>query len=92
MIESKDTFSGKFIAEVKDDHILCSGNSYQKQFDDEFMFEPTDPHSDSFLLRDVTIGVDFHWQREETQQFSRSLKIVRDNDNLIAINILLKRL
>jgi len=82
----KDTFNGVFTAEVKDDHIVCSGDTSQKEFADELIFEPEDPFSDSFIIRDVTIGMDFHWQRKETQQFNYSLKLVRAKDKLIVIN------
>jgi SpoIID/LytB domain protein len=89
VIGSKDTYSGVFTAEVKDDRIVCNGNTSTKEFTDEVIFEPGDLFSDSFLIRDVIIGVGFHWQRKESQQFNHSLKIVRDKDNLVAINILL---
>ena len=84
----KDTYSGAFTAEVKDDHIVFSGNTSPKEFTDEVIFNPGDSYSDSFLIKDVTIGIDFHWQRKETQQFNYSLKLVRDKDKFIAINIL----
>lgn len=86
VVEMKNALSGMFIAEVKNDNIVISGNKFQMEFIDEIIFEPEDPYSDSFLIRDVTIGVDFHWQREETQQFNHSLKLIRDNDKVIAIN------
>ena len=84
--ELKNSLSGMFIAELINDNIVISGNKFQKEFIDEIIFEPEDPYSDSFLLKNVTIGVDFHWQRKEAQQFNHSLKIIRDNDKLIAIN------
>ena len=84
--ELKTALYGIFIAEVKNDNIVISGNKFQKQFKDEIIFVPEDPFADSFLIRNVTIGLDFHWQREETQQFNHSLKLIRENDKLIAIN------
>ncbi|UCH66937.1 MAG: SpoIID/LytB domain-containing protein [Ignavibacterium sp.] len=85
---SKDTYSGLFNAEVTDDRIVCSSNTSSYEFSDEVFFEPGDLFSDSFLVKDVIIGVGFHWQRKESQQFNHSLKLVRYKDNLIAINIL----
>jgi len=84
----KDNFNGVFTAEVKDDHLICSGSTSQKDFEDELVFEPEDPLADSFVIRDVTIGLDFHWQRKETQQFNHSLKLVRAKDKVIVINSL----
>ncbi len=42
----------------------------------------------SFVLHGVTIGIDFHWERQETQKFAGSLKIIVDRDRLTAINII----
>ena len=49
------------------------------------------PQSDDcyFSLDDVTIGIDFHWERNETQTFKGSLEILRQPDgDLTAINVL----
>ena len=42
----------------------------------------------SFTLHGVTIGRDFHWERQESQTFSGILKFVVDEDKIVAINIL----
>ncbi len=41
----------------------------------------------SFVLRGVTIGVNFHWERKEDQKFAGALKIIVNKDRLTAINI-----
>ena len=41
----------------------------------------------SFVLHDVVIGKDFHWQRTENQKFAGSLKIIVEKGQLTAINI-----
>ena len=41
---------------------------------------------DSFSLRDVVIGVNFHWERKETQTFCGTLKLLADNGKIWAIN------
>lgn len=41
-----------------------------------------------FDLKDVTIGINFHWERKEDQRFTGSLKIISEKDHLTAINIL----
>lgn len=44
--------------------------------------------SDSyFTLKDVTIGVDFHWQRKENQSFLGNLKLKKSGDLTLALNI-----
>lgn len=42
----------------------------------------------SFEVHDVTIGVNFHWERRETQRFRGALKIIVENGHLTLINIL----
>lgn len=44
--------------------------------------------SDSyFTLKNVTIGVDFHWQRKENQSFLGKLKLKKSGDLTLALNI-----
>ncbi len=40
----------------------------------------------SFILRNVPIGIDFHWQRTQTQKFAGSLKFIAEGDRVTAIN------
>lgn len=85
---SKNYFRGIFSAEIKDNQIVCSNNSDKIENADEILFAPEDPHSESFLIRDVIIGIDFHWQRKEKQRFNYSLKLIREGNKVVAINIL----
>ena len=51
----------------------------------ELTFTPQTPDA-TFSLNDVTIGVDFHWERNETQVFEGTLRIVVEADKIVAIN------
>ena len=42
----------------------------------------------SFILHDVTIGVDFHWERKENQKFAGALKIIVNKGMLTAVNVI----
>ena len=55
---------------------------------DELIFIPIDTDKGSFELKDVTIGVNFHWERKENQTFRGSLLFSIDNNEIAAINIL----
>lgn len=46
---------------------------------------PDDPTRAAFAVLDVTIGVGFHWQRDERQVFRGALRVVEDH-GLVAIN------
>ena len=52
---------------------------------DEIYFEHTGAEG-SFELSNVTIGVDFHWNRQETQLFPDDLKLIVENDRVTAVN------
>lgn len=40
----------------------------------------------SFILHDVVIGIDFHWQQKRTLKYAGGLKFIVDGDKLLAIN------
>jgi SpoIID/LytB domain protein len=46
---------------------------------------PEDPKTASFAIEDVTIGIGFHWERQERQAFRGALRVVEDS-GLTAIN------
>ena len=71
---------GKQVVELLEGRILWENNFY-----DELLFEPTDAQS-SFTLEDVTIGVNFHWERKEAQTFLGKLRFIIENNNICAIN------
>ncbi len=62
--------------------ILWNGNLYK-----ELTFTPQEDNA-SFSIYDVTIGIDFHWERKETQIFSGTLRLVVWEEKITAINIL----
>ncbi|MGI5975333.1 MAG: SpoIID/LytB domain-containing protein [Paludibacter sp.] len=52
----------------------------------ELFFESKDDGS-VFIIKDVVIGIDFHWERKEDQSFQGSLKLIVEDDAITAINI-----
>ena len=54
----------------------------------ELSFTPQQDTSSFFELQDVTIGINFHWERKEVQRFKGELKIIVEDDRLTAINII----
>jgi SpoIID/LytB domain protein len=56
--------------------------------ENELLFEPVRYKKASFELNDVVIGINFHWQRKEDQQFKGSLRIIIEDNKLRAINII----
>ena len=83
----KHFFSGRFEAELVNDTIICKGDKDKIEITDEIIFEPQEPDNESFLIKEVVIGVKFHWERKEKQRFTHSLKLIKDNGKITAINI-----
>ena len=83
----KHMFSGRFEAELVDDRIICKSEKDKIEITDEIIFEPQEPENEAFLIKDVVIGVTFHWERKEKQRFTHSLKLIKDNGKITAINI-----
>lgn len=61
---------------------------WQEKEHDELSFTPQQDTSSFFELQDVTIGINFHWERKEVQRFKGELKIIVEDDRLTAINII----
>lgn len=80
--------NGRFTAEVIDGEIVCKSASEKIVSKNELILEPNDITTDTFLIRNVTIGVKFHWERKEKQRFSGLLKLKKDKDEIAVINIL----
>ena len=80
--------NGRFTAEVIGGEIVCKSASEKIVSKDELILEPNDITTDTFLIRNVTIGVKFHWERKEKQRFAGLLKLKKDNDKIVIINIL----
>ena len=77
-----ETIEGEQLVEFSEGGILWNGNQYR-----ELTFTPQQPDA-SFSLYDVTIGVNFHWERKETQVFNGTLQLVVEADKITAINLL----
>ena len=75
--------NGKQTVTYDEGKILWNGRQY-----DELMFEPLQESVASFELLDVTIGINFHWERKEDQRFQGSLKIIVENGKLTGINVI----
>ena len=75
-----ESIEGPQTVEFSEGGILWRGNQYR-----ELTFSPQE-YDASFSLHDVTIGIDFHWQRKQTQTFNGTLRLVVEADKITAIN------
>ena len=72
--------AGKQTVSFSENGVVWNGKTYRQL---EFL-----PQSDeaSFSLYDVTIGVNFHWERKETQTFLGKLKFIINGNSVCAVN------
>lgn len=75
--------TGRQVVTYVDGQIRWQGHLY-----DELLFEPMHEESDAFELLNVTIGINFHWERKEDQRFMGALKIIVENEKLTGINVI----
>lgn len=75
--------SGNHSVKLQDGGIEWRGKRY-----DSLLFEPANLNDTAFWLKDVTIGVNFHWERKEDQKFGGSLKFIVEGDKLTAVNVI----
>ncbi len=66
--------------------------SYDGVLYDELYFDARTPSSlfaePTFMLYGVTIGVDFHWERNKTFRYAGALKFIVGEDRVIAVNVI----
>ena len=75
-----EVVTGEQEVEFSEGGVLWNGNQYSS-----LTFHPQSCDA-SFSLSDVTIGVNFHWERKETQTFLGTLHFVVESDKICAIN------
>jgi stage II sporulation protein D len=56
------------------------------RFVSEVTLTPSDPAACAFALDNITIGIGFHWQRQERQVFRGALRLVKGQTGLSVIN------
>ncbi|MEI7830586.1 MAG: SpoIID/LytB domain-containing protein [Prolixibacteraceae bacterium] len=78
-------FLGNQSIHIKEGKILFNGDAITA---DELLFEPADTKNGAFELFDVTIGIQFHWERKENQLFKGALLFLVEDSKVLAINIL----
>ena len=75
-----EVITGPQTVEFSEGGILWRGTQYRN-----LTFTPQADDA-SFELQDVTIGVNFHWERQQVQTFEGTLRIVVEADKIVAIN------
>ncbi len=77
-------FHGAFAAS---DGSRVEGAMHFEALPEAIEFTPLQPDA-RFEVKDVVIGVDFHWERRENQAFEGSLRLKPSQDGIIVINVI----
>ncbi len=78
---------GRYRASPADNGVeIVSESGWRGHSPREYRLTPVDS-SASFVVSDVTIGIDFHWQQKQDQRFQGALKIkLKEDGSLIVVN------
>jgi len=75
------SYSGEYVASIDNGKIRFQDNLFK-----EIQLAPVEETGSSFELPEVIIGIDFHWERKESQTFEGNLRFIVENDKLTAVN------
>lgn len=80
--------AGEYLAQPEGDEVWLTGAAavVHAKASEMLRLSPTDFDSCRVTIDDVTIGIDFHWQRQEAQQFQGALLIKTGKAGLMVIN------
>lgn len=81
-----DLLTGKWKVWFENDNIYLSNNMTSFQIEEGFTLIPENSETASFTLHDVTIGINFHWERKEDQIFKGGLKFIIEDNKITVIN------
>jgi len=86
LINEALNLSGRFSACVREGRILLADAAGREIIHEkQIRFNPLD--NSTFTLFEVTIGVNFHWERKQAQTFQGGLRLILgENDTLTAVN------
>ncbi len=86
--ENKEDFQpGDYVATIESNQVCLINESGKTFYDNSFILS-SEKNDSFFELKNVIIGVDFHWEQQENQQFNGALKFIPENGKVRAINVI----
>ncbi len=79
--------SGNYTIRTAKNQMIIENQDFTISSSSPITLEPVSPNN-VFILKKVTIGIDFHWEQKEDQRFSGKLKFIKDGDQVWAINLI----
>jgi stage II sporulation protein D len=81
-----DSLTGDWRVWYENGGIYLSNNIRSFQIEEGFLLKPESQNECSATLKNVTIGIGFHWERKEDQEFKGGLKFISENQKITVIN------
>jgi SpoIID/LytB domain protein len=83
----EDSWQGNAEAGVKDNALVlrCGGTEILPGA--SVIFEPAEKKSSRFAVEDVVIGIGFHWEQKEEQEFQGALKLMLLDGEIQVVNV-----
>jgi len=83
-----DPIAGRWKAITSSNKLVLQKDDVELVSENLLILVPIESEIASFTLHNVTIGVDFHWQRKEDQVFKGKLRLFIENEKVSAVNVL----
>lgn len=80
------TAKGETVTDCQQVRCVDGGIEWNGNIYSELNFVPEDEATCHFTLQNVTIGIGFHWERQEEQSFRGRLRLIVDEEKLVVIN------
>lgn len=77
-----------YVASGENQKLTLQGSNQTLSFEKEVTLLPCNLSADYFEIKEVVIGIDFHWEQKEDQKFQGALKLMLVGDEIQVINIL----
>nr|WP_321485746.1 SpoIID/LytB domain-containing protein [uncultured Draconibacterium sp.] len=85
LVGTDKVLAGEGAVCIENEKIQLAGKEISQN---KLYFVPFEKGKSEFELKDVTIGVNFHWEQKEDQKFQGALKFIIEEDKITAVNIL----
>jgi len=78
---------GHCTARIDGGRVLIESGAHRAHVDPGVLLSPAGGAAPSFLLKGVTIGINFHWERKEDQRFTGALRLMARGEQVVAVNV-----
>jgi stage II sporulation protein D len=86
--ETGKPYQGCLVARLENHILWLETETRKEETGESILLRPEDEENSDFTIFNVTIGINFHWQKQEDQVFRGGLRLIAQQEGIVAINIL----